>query len=698
MPFEKRMLSIFTPTFAFFEDCSVSNHQPKDLPPSEPMKATSLASEPQPPAAAGVDDVDKSSPVGHKEEPATAQPSAKVMPTFGKKVTSTVGTKVEDPAKAKKPVPKGKCAKKQHTTTTTADSKKSVETEAIDSAKNCTEMQNCSLSNSQSLEDACPNPTLLQGREVTAIGEDNSEDDAGKTHGCAQKNESAREGLIKKKQSGKEEQKQRNKPKMGKQVANKENMGKQVANKPKMGKQVANKEKLPSAEKKLELERKKVERERKKAEWEEEKIEKELRMIEREFNRLEKESRVRKQDVAAVSHMEDNVSERNEFQILNMEEESQVLDCAQPSKAGVLCVVDGDPPLPTQEGSPNRALPDEAAIPGEGAHLISSVPRGEEDEQEEPDSPGHAAVPVEESHIDPSEQVGTKKNVPSRASHPGVKLSLNLARKTAQRGAEGVAIKGMLKKAPSRGSKESAGGVREQLLQSKDEQAIGGSTAAGGGASGGLTAAGGGASGGPSTGGGGASGGSTAAGGGASGGPSTEGGGASGGPSTGGGGASGGSTAAGGGASGGSTAAVVGTSKDPSTAGGGAEKDQKGEKTAKKLSGALKKGVSKSATGANKSTTLKCSTICATSAKLSKEKEQVDVKQMKKFIGKTRKRKCDPSNAPPARKKLANTQNHSGPVWVQCDDCKKWRALKDCRDPCQVPQKWVCSMNKGIEF
>ncbi len=41
--------------------------------------------------------------------------------------------------------------------------------------------------------------------------------------------------------------------------------------------------------------------------------------------------------------------------------------------------------------------------------------------------------------------------------------------------------------------------------------------------------------------------------------------------------------------------------------------------------------------------------------------------------------------------------NYSGPVWVQCDDCDKWRALSSVRDPSLVPESWVCSMNEDTE-
>ena len=36
-----------------------------------------------------------------------------------------------------------------------------------------------------------------------------------------------------------------------------------------------------------------------------------------------------------------------------------------------------------------------------------------------------------------------------------------------------------------------------------------------------------------------------------------------------------------------------------------------------------------------------------------------------------------------------------GPVWVQCEECGKWRILDDCKDPSLVPSNWTCSMNTG---
>ncbi len=43
---------------------------------------------------------------------------------------------------------------------------------------------------------------------------------------------------------------------------------------------------------------------------------------------------------------------------------------------------------------------------------------------------------------------------------------------------------------------------------------------------------------------------------------------------------------------------------------------------------------------------------------------------------------------------ISKPANYSGPVWVQCDDCNKWRRLTTIADPCLVPDLWTCSMNE----
>ena len=52
---------------------------------------------------------------------------------------------------------------------------------------------------------------------------------------------------------------------------------------------------------------------------------------------------------------------------------------------------------------------------------------------------------------------------------------------------------------------------------------------------------------------------------------------------------------------------------------------------------------------------------------------------------------------PEPKKPRSKPSNYYGPVWVQCEkpDCQKWRQLKDCLDPSEIPEKWTCSMNTG---
>lgn len=34
-------------------------------------------------------------------------------------------------------------------------------------------------------------------------------------------------------------------------------------------------------------------------------------------------------------------------------------------------------------------------------------------------------------------------------------------------------------------------------------------------------------------------------------------------------------------------------------------------------------------------------------------------------------------------------------LWVQCDECDRWRYLPDLIDRHELPNKWFCSMNPG---
>ena len=496
-----------------------------------------------------------------------------------------------------------------------------------------------SLPNSQSLNDAARADTpKLHGGKEAGTGED-SGDGNGKTS-CTAGNKKAPKGdsQIKKKK--------------------KEDVGQKKFEK---GKQAADDKEKLNAEKKLEQERKKAEQEKRKAEREQEKVEKELRMIEREFNRLEKEEKTAKKlDAVCKPLVEDKADEKNEFLVFNVEEGSQVFENDGQNERDIVCVV-GSPALEkslkaavvleeaaipgeealspcAQEMSPKAAVPDEAAVPGEEAHLISA-----------PDPAGN--------DINPSVKPSVKKE------------------------AEGFGAKG---------KKQCVfGQFKPKNKQTTDGPIItsGGPSTAGKGTSGGPSTAGKGTSGGPSTAGKGTSGGPSAAGKGTFGGPSTAGKGTSSGPSTAGKGTSSGPSTAGKGTSSGPSTAGKGTSGGPSIA---TKKNQNAGKKGKLPAGASGKEASKSQASTNKAKS------SATSVANVSKKDLV-VKQMGRFFGKPRKRKSDDGAAPSNKKAKMEHHSHSGPVWVQCDDCKKWRALRDCLDPCEVPDKWVCSMNEGMK-
>ena len=37
-------------------------------------------------------------------------------------------------------------------------------------------------------------------------------------------------------------------------------------------------------------------------------------------------------------------------------------------------------------------------------------------------------------------------------------------------------------------------------------------------------------------------------------------------------------------------------------------------------------------------------------------------------------------------------------TWVQCNDCHKWRLLKDVQDPSVLPARWSCEDNKDPKY
>ena len=580
------------------------------------------------------------------------QPSVKVMPVFGrKKVGTTVAPKTELPTKTKKPISKGKKGLlKRDVGPNVADSENLVADETAESVSSETH----SLHNSQSTKVTDTTDTSKPlGGEAAATSKDNSD---GLTSNTADKKKKNTAGTLIKKQKMQNGQD-------GKQQGTDHN-------KMEKGTHVADKKKL-KAEKKLEQERKKGEQEQRKAEREQEKIEKELRMIEREFIKQEAEEKKRVKAQHAVSTkplVDTKFDERNEFQIFNVLEDLHVL--GQRSTSDTVCVLEGDP---AQEGSPTAAIPDEAACPREEAHLIGA-PEGEGRERqvgagEEQVGAGEgqvgagpieeAAIPTEESHAVPCEQSGTFKNEPASANRPVIKPSFKPV-KNSRKLAEGCVTShldekdttGKLKKTPAERKKQSALDGKDELLRTAKNKPPTASATVGKGTSSGPS-------------------------------PTAR---AASEPTVAGGG--GGTSSSKGGTTNGPADAGITSGLFVSKEGSPGEKEGCGAGKKHKVSaGASGKGVGKALANTSETLHPKRST---TGSKNSERIKQVD-----KFFGKPRKRKADCGNAPLSASKKAKKSSHSGPVWVQCDDCRKWRMLKDCLDPCEVPDKWVCSMNKG---
>lgn len=84
------------------------------------------------------------------------------------------------------------------------------------------------------------------------------------------------------------------------------------------------------------------------------------------------------------------------------------------------------------------------------------------------------------------------------------------------------------------------------------------------------------------------------------------------------------------------------------------------------------------------------------------EKEQRKAEKELKKIDKELKKARNQSTHKVAKKSTetqeqSSSSDGSGEVWVQCDhpNCLKWRRLKDCSNPSEIPGKWYCNMNPG---
>ncbi|KAI5634086.1 CW-type zinc finger domain-containing protein [Phthorimaea operculella] len=56
-------------------------------------------------------------------------------------------------------------------------------------------------------------------------------------------------------------------------------------------------------------------------------------------------------------------------------------------------------------------------------------------------------------------------------------------------------------------------------------------------------------------------------------------------------------------------------------------------------------------------------------------------------------------NGPLHRERLLWLQERRKPgLWVQCDECNRWRYLATVLDKSELPARWRCAMNKGRSF
>lgn len=77
-------------------------------------------------------------------------------------------------------------------------------------------------------------------------------------------------------------------------------------------------------------------------------------------------------------------------------------------------------------------------------------------------------------------------------------------------------------------------------------------------------------------------------------------------------------------------------------------------------------------------------------------KAEKELQKISRELEKVRKQKSNKGKKPVEMNKPTSSSS-SGQLWVQCDqpDCLKWRRLKHCENPSEIPEKWFCSMNPG---
>ena len=77
-------------------------------------------------------------------------------------------------------------------------------------------------------------------------------------------------------------------------------------------------------------------------------------------------------------------------------------------------------------------------------------------------------------------------------------------------------------------------------------------------------------------------------------------------------------------------------------------------------------------------------------------KAEKELQKISRELEKVRKQKSSKDKKTVETNRPSNSSG-SGQLWVQCDqpDCLKWRRLRDCKNPNEIPEQWFCSMNPG---
>lgn len=80
-------------------------------------------------------------------------------------------------------------------------------------------------------------------------------------------------------------------------------------------------------------------------------------------------------------------------------------------------------------------------------------------------------------------------------------------------------------------------------------------------------------------------------------------------------------------------------------------------------------------------------------------KAEKELQKISRELKKVRKQKSNKDKEMVETYQPSNSGS-SGQLWVQCDqpDCLKWRRLRDCKNPSEIPDQWFCSLNPGERY